>query len=59
MASVGNVTDSYDALVTAVAAGTCSETEFDPFVAELIDKEQLSAGLIQFFTVLLADIDAG
>lgn len=58
MASVGNVTTSYDALVTAVAAGTCSETEFDPFIAELIAKEQLSSALIEFFYVLLADIDA-
>lgn len=58
MASVGNVTSTYAALVAAVAAGTCSETEFDPFIAELIAKEQLTAAQIAFFKVLLADIDA-
>lgn len=59
MASVGNVTGAaYDDLVAAVAAGTCSETEFDPFIAALIAKEQLTAAQIAFLEVLLADIDA-
>lgn len=58
MASVGNVSGSvYDDLVTAVAAGTCSETEFDPFIDALIANEQLTAAQIAFFEVLQADID--